>query len=111
MRLPILIFIIFLSVSPAFSAPPKNVILLIGDGMGPEQVKAAGMYANGNADTLNFGISAYNHEFGRMGYLAAHAILRDIAVRKDRQGRIHCPGRVIDRGKIGRPSKEGIGDR
>lgn len=33
---------------------PKNVILFIGDGMGLEQVKAAGMYENGAAGTLNF---------------------------------------------------------
>lgn len=33
---------------------PKNVILLIGDGMGPEQVKAAGMYANGTPGSLSF---------------------------------------------------------
>lgn len=33
---------------------PKNVILLIGDGMGVEQVKAAGMYANGEAGSLSF---------------------------------------------------------
>jgi alkaline phosphatase len=31
---------------------PKNVILFIGDGMGPEQIRAAGMYQNGAAGTL-----------------------------------------------------------
>ncbi|HAK95079.1 MAG TPA: hypothetical protein DCM87_08780, partial [Planctomycetes bacterium] len=36
------------------SAAPKNIILLIGDGMGPEQVKAAGMYATGIAGSLDF---------------------------------------------------------
>ncbi len=40
--------------SQAVTHPPKNVIVLIGDGMGPEQVKAAGMYLNGAAGTLNF---------------------------------------------------------
>jgi len=35
-------------------AEPKNIILLIGDGMGPEHVKAAGMYASGSAGTLYF---------------------------------------------------------
>jgi alkaline phosphatase len=33
---------------------PHNVILFIGDGMGFEQVKAAGMYAHGSAGTLSF---------------------------------------------------------
>jgi alkaline phosphatase len=32
----------------------KNVILFIGDGMGPEQVKAAGMFEHGEAGTLSF---------------------------------------------------------
>jgi alkaline phosphatase len=31
---------------------PRNVILFIGDGMGPEQVRAAGMYQNGSAGSL-----------------------------------------------------------
>ncbi|MBN2391993.1 MAG: alkaline phosphatase [Anaerolineae bacterium] len=31
---------------------PRNVILFIGDGMGPEQVRAAGMYQGGAAGTL-----------------------------------------------------------
>jgi alkaline phosphatase len=38
----------------AAGAPPKNVIILIGDGMGFEQVKAAGMYRNGSPGTLVF---------------------------------------------------------
>lgn len=33
---------------------PKNVILFIGDGMGTQQVKAAGIYANGRQGTLSF---------------------------------------------------------
>lgn len=32
---------------------PRNVILLIGDGMGFEQVRAAGMYQNGSEGTLS----------------------------------------------------------
>ena len=33
---------------------PKNIFFFIGDGMGFEQVKAAGMYANGEEGTLPF---------------------------------------------------------
>jgi len=33
---------------------PKNIIFMIGDGMGPEQVKAAGMYFNGKEGSLSF---------------------------------------------------------
>lgn len=32
----------------------QNIVLLIGDGMGFEQVRAAGMYANGSAGSLSF---------------------------------------------------------
>ncbi|MHC4462307.1 MAG: alkaline phosphatase [Planctomycetota bacterium] len=38
----------------ATQVEPKYVIFLIGDGMGFEQVKAAGMYAYGQAGTLSF---------------------------------------------------------
>jgi len=41
---------------------PKNVVLLIGDGMGFEQVKAAGIYANGTDGTLVFETFAYQTE-------------------------------------------------
>ncbi len=55
-RAPSLVLALLLVAGSSFSlaAPPKNVILMIGDGMGPEQVKAAGMYLNGAAGTLNF---------------------------------------------------------
>lgn len=38
----------------ASSTPPKNTILFIGDGMGFEQVKAAGMYLHGSEGILGF---------------------------------------------------------
>ncbi len=48
--LSVLLSLCFLAA--AWAGPPKNVVLLIGDGMGPEQVKAAGLYAHGEAGTL-----------------------------------------------------------
>jgi alkaline phosphatase len=53
----ILILILTLTLLAVFTglaagAPPKNVIILIGDGMGFEHVRAAGMYKNGEAGTL-----------------------------------------------------------
>ena len=45
--------ILFMMVSTVW-AEPRNVILLIGDGMGLEHVKAAGMYEYGLAGTLLF---------------------------------------------------------
>ena len=38
----------------AHAQSPRNVILCIGDGMGPEHVRAAGLYLNGEAGTLSF---------------------------------------------------------
>jgi alkaline phosphatase len=49
-------------VTAAWAEAPKNVILLIGDGMGFEQVKAAGLYAHGEAGTLDM----EEHYVGRM---------------------------------------------
>jgi alkaline phosphatase len=46
-----LVCISFVSVA---RSTPKNVIVFIGDGMGFEQVKAAGMYEHGNPGTLSF---------------------------------------------------------
>jgi alkaline phosphatase len=40
--------------APVQDGKAKNVILFIGDGMGFEQVKAAGMYASGESGTLSF---------------------------------------------------------
>ena len=57
-------------------AEPKHVIFLIGDGMGFEQVKAAGMYANGQAGTLSFELFPYN---GQLTTYAADAAVPDSA--------------------------------
>jgi alkaline phosphatase len=54
----------------ARAEPPKNVILLIGDGMGFEQVKAAGLYAHGEAGTLAF-------EQYRVGRMTTHPLSLD----------------------------------
>ena len=53
-------------VAPACAAAPRNVILLIGDGMGLEQVKAAGLYAGGEAGSLAF-------EKHRLGQMTTHS--------------------------------------
>ncbi|HEX9190929.1 MAG TPA: alkaline phosphatase [Candidatus Deferrimicrobiaceae bacterium] len=41
-------------IAPTPAGQAKNVILFIGDGMGPEQIRAAGMYRSGAAGTLVF---------------------------------------------------------
>lgn len=59
--------------------PPRNIVLFIGDGMGPEQIKLARMYANG--DTAPFGFETlpwhatmtHNNIFGETTDSAASA--------------------------------------
>ena len=56
---------------------PKNVVFFIGDGMGFEQVKAAGMYANGAAGTLSF--EKFSHGAELETYPADRAEVTDSA--------------------------------
>lgn len=44
------------------SGVPKNIILFIGDGMGPEHVRAAGCYINGLAGVFPFELFPYQGE-------------------------------------------------
>ena len=53
-KLRLLIFIIVISLGQLSQAAVKNVVLMIGDGMGFEQVKAASMYAYGDEKKLLF---------------------------------------------------------
>lgn len=55
---------------------PKNVILLIGDGMGSEQVKAAGMYAYGTPGKLPF--EQFPHQ-GEVTTYSANSSITDSA--------------------------------
>jgi len=64
---PILaVLLILCLVVPACTAAPRNVILLIGDGMGYEQVKAAGLYAGGEGVSLAF-------EKHHVGHMTTHS--------------------------------------
>lgn len=59
-KLFVLIFVGFLFLAGCASADmPKNTILFIGDGMGFEQVNAAGMYLNGQPNVLGFEFFSY----------------------------------------------------
>lgn len=53
-RLVVVSVLFLMGCSTSSYGQTRNVILLIGDGMGPEQVRAAGMYAYGEAGTLVF---------------------------------------------------------
>jgi alkaline phosphatase len=59
---PFVLFCLVLFLPYIAQAEPNNVIFLIGDGMGPEQVKAAGMYLNGLPGTLSFESLPYKGE-------------------------------------------------
>jgi DNA-binding LacI/PurR family transcriptional regulator len=48
--------------------------------------------------TIDFGLA-------RLGYLAAHLLIGDIAVRADRHGFVPGPCTLADRGSIGAPSR------
>ncbi len=58
----VLVFSLASGLVSTAQAAPKYVIFLIGDGMGFEQVKAGGMYVNGQAGTLSFESFPYNGE-------------------------------------------------
>jgi alkaline phosphatase len=61
---------------PSTSSEAKNIILIIGDGMGFEQVKAAGIYANGKAGTLSFESLPYK---GQVSTYSANETVTDSA--------------------------------
>jgi alkaline phosphatase len=53
-NLIIISLFVLLAVVSGCVTSPKNIILCIGDGMGPEHVRAASIYANGEESTLCF---------------------------------------------------------
>lgn len=66
----------------------------------PQQVSLISI--DDNSELANRGIAAYDFQYDRMGYLAAHCLLGDIPVRKNRKGIVECPGRIIERGSVAR---------
>lgn len=57
-----------LPIQKVAAAPPKNLILMIGDGMGYEMIKASGMYAYGEAGTLSFESLPYHTNVNTLRY-------------------------------------------
>jgi len=57
-----------LCLAGAAQSKPKNVIFFIGDGMGPQQVKAGGIYVYGAAGTLSFESFPYQGELTTYQY-------------------------------------------
>lgn len=56
-----------IAASPSLAKTPHNVILCIGDGMGPEHVRAASLYAHGREGALPF------ESFPAQGIMTVHA--------------------------------------
>ena len=63
---------LFVCGTSVHARPPRNVIFLIGDGMGFEQLKAAGMYANGEPNSLIF--ESFPHRAEATTYSADSAV-------------------------------------
>jgi len=72
----VLMLVAVLGLNVVAQAEPKNVIFFVGDGMGPEHVKAGGMYAYGAAGTLSFESFSYN---GELTTYSANASVTDSA--------------------------------
>ncbi|HOW26874.1 MAG TPA: alkaline phosphatase [Elusimicrobiota bacterium] len=70
--IPLLTALMFLIPGRPLHGAPKNVILFIGDGMGPEQIKAAGIYKNGQSGSLNF--ESFPHQGTFTTYSADNAV-------------------------------------
>lgn len=56
-----------------------------------------------SAITAQFRVTVWDTELQRLSYLAAHCLLEDIPVKRTSSGLVSCPGRIIDRGSVGRP--------
>jgi alkaline phosphatase len=72
---------------------PENVILCIGDGMGFEHVKAAGMFKNGSEGTLCFEALAYEND---MTTSSADSRVTDSAA----SGTAMATGRKVNNGTV-----------
>lgn len=66
----------------------------------PEQISLIGI--DEDQDVFLHGVTTYNYGAAQKGYLAAHCILGDIPVRRDRKGIVECPGQIVQRGSVGR---------
>lgn len=66
----------------------------------PHELSLAGIDASDKC--MLYGITSYDFEQERLGYLAAHCLLGDIPVRRNRSGVVECPGSIIVRETTGR---------
>jgi len=55
------------------------------------------------ADTIVHGISTYDFQHERMGYIAAHCFLGDLPACRDRRGILRVPGRLVARATTAPP--------
>lgn len=51
-------------------------------------------------DLPQAGITACNLQVERIAYLAAHCLMGDIPIRRNRKGVVECPVRIVDRGSV-----------
>lgn len=55
-----------------------------------------------NEDLSHRGITGFDMQIERLGYLAAHCLLGDIPIKRGKRGEVVCPGKIIDRGSVAR---------
>jgi alkaline phosphatase len=67
-KLLVIVLVAIICCSGLVQAAPKNVIIFIGDGMGPQQVKAGGIYVYGAAGSLSFEAFPYQGELTTYQY-------------------------------------------
>ena len=48
------------------------------------------------------GIDTYDFQVGQMGYLAAHCMIGDIPIKRNRKGIVEWPGTMVERGSVRR---------
>lgn len=73
----------------------------------PGRIGLAGI--NNDEDSIVHGLTMYDFQKDRMGYLAAHCFLGDIPLRRDRHAVLYTPGRIVVRGSILAPARAGPG--
>jgi DNA-binding LacI/PurR family transcriptional regulator len=64
----------------------------------PEEISIISI--DSSDDCILHGITAYELGHGRAGHLAAHYLLGDLPIKRNKNGLIHCPGEIIVRESV-----------
>ena len=64
----------------------------------PNEISLAGL--DDHDGTMQHGITSYNYMEGKAAYLAAHCILGDIPIKKNRKGYVEYEGQIMVRKSV-----------